>query len=234
MATPVTTVQITMPQVGESVTEGTVLEWLKQEGDRVEAGEALVEVSTDKVDTEIPAPSSGTLTKILVQPDSTVNVGDPLGEIETGDAPERPAGDDAEPQGDDAEPQGELVDVTFPQMGDSVSEGTVLEWRKSAGDTVAAEEPLVEISTDKVDAEVPAPVAGRIAEILVEPDEPVPVGTVLCRIEAGAGEPAGAQQPAADPEEVRRDAAPQRPGNGELNATPVALRIASAHGIDVE
>src|SRR3712207_1711100 len=84
MATPVTTVEITLPQVGESVTEATVLEWLKQEGERVEAGEPLVEVSTDKVDTEIPAPSSGTLTKILVQPDSTVNVGDPLGEIDTG------------------------------------------------------------------------------------------------------------------------------------------------------
>ncbi|HEX2232200.1 MAG TPA: 2-oxo acid dehydrogenase subunit E2, partial [Thermoleophilaceae bacterium] len=212
-----------------TVTEATVLEWLKREGDRVEAGEPLVEVSTDKVDTEIPAPSSGTLTKILVQPDSTVNVGDPLGEIDTGGEPTAP--DEAAPDSD--KPQGELVDVTFPQMGDSVSEGTVLEWRKSVGDTVEAEEPLVEISTDKVDAEVPAPVAGKLAEILAEPDETVSVGAVLCRIEAGAGEPAGAQQPAAEPTEEQREAAPQPAGNGELNATPVALRIASAHGVDV-
>src|ERR687896_459405 len=105
------------------------------------------------------------------------------------------------------------VHVTIPQMGESVSEGTVLEWRKQVGDSVAAEEPLVEISTDKVDAEVPAPVAGTIAEILVEPDETVSVGAVLCRIEAGAGEPAGAQQPAAQPKEEQREAPPQPAGN---------------------
>src|SRR5919106_791203 len=137
MATRATTVQITMPQMGESVTEGTVLEWLKQVGDRVEAEEPIVEISTDKVDAEVPAPAAGTLVRILAEPDSTVQVGEVLGEIESGGEP--PA------------------------------------------DTAAIDDPLVEISTDKVDAEVPSPVAGTIAEVLVEADQTVGVGTILCR-----------------------------------------------------
>jgi 2-oxoglutarate decarboxylase len=127
------------------------------------------------------------------------------------------------------------VDVTFPQMGDSVSEGTVLEWHKQAGDEVAADETLVEISTDKVDAEVPAPVAGTVAEILVEADATVAVGSVLCRIAAGAAQAAAspAPQPSAEPTAVRPAGVPAQAGNGDMNATPVALRIAGAHGIDV-
>ena len=193
MATRATTVQITMPQMGESVTEGTILEWLKQVGDRVEADEPIVEISTDKVDAEVPAPAAGTLTKILAEPDSTVAVGAVLGEIEAdgnGAAPrERPAPPRRRARGA-AEP--ELVEVVFPEMGDSVAEGTVLEWRVGPGDAVAVDDILVEISTDKVDAEVPAPVAGTVAEILVEPDATVAVGAVLCRIAAGAGAPAAA------------------------------------------
>src|SRR4051812_45369668 len=216
MATRTTTVQITMPQMGESVTEGTVLEWHKQVGDRVEADEPLVEVSTDKVDADVPAPAAGTLTKILAEPDETVTVGQVLGEIEAGEAP------DASPQS----PGAELVDVKFPEMGDSVAEGTVLEWLKKVGDTVAVDDPLVEISTDKVDAEVPSPAAGTLAEILVEADETVGVGTVLCRIAPGVGAPA--PEPTADTPEPAAPAA-----NGDGQATPVAARIASAHGIDV-
>ena len=140
----------------------------------------------------------------------------------------------------DGQPDGELVDVTFPQMGDSVTEGTVLEWRKQVGDNVAAEEELVEISTDKVDAEVPSPLAGTIAEILVGPDETVPVGAVLCRIAASAGAAASSpQQPSAEPAEIRPEGSTEAPapstpaGNGEINATPVAVRIANAHGVDL-
>jgi pyruvate/2-oxoglutarate dehydrogenase complex dihydrolipoamide acyltransferase (E2) component len=216
MATRATTVQISMPQMGESVTEGTVLGWLKQVGDRVEADEPLVEVSTDKVDAEVPAPASGTLIKILAEPDSTVEVGAILGEIEVdganGAAPaaeeppeaEAPADEGAEAPteadapAEEAPPEpadAELVDVLFPEMGDSVAEGTVLEWRVAVGDTVAVDDPLVEISTDKVDADMPSPVAGTIAEILVEPDTTVAVGTVLLRIAAGAGAPAKATEP---------------------------------------
>ncbi len=215
-----TTVEITMPQMGESVTEGTILEWRKQVGDSVEQDEALLDVSTDKVDAEVSAPAAGTLTKILVQPDETVPVGTVLGVIEIGGNGAAPAAPPA--------PE-ELVDVPFPQMGDSVTEGTVLEWLKQVGDPVALEEELVEISTDKVDARMPSPVAGTLAEILVQADETVPTGTVLCRIAAGAG--AAVAAPPAEP--AAPQAAPVAAGNGADNATPVAARMASAHGIDV-
>src|SRR5215216_3931576 len=129
MATRATSVQITMPQMGESVTEGTVLGWLKQVGDRVEADEPLVEISTDKVDAEVPAPASGTLTRILAEPDSTVAVGDPLGEIEVAEggmpppeaapaepAPAEPGPPEAAPQADEREREdAELVEVAFPE-----------------------------------------------------------------------------------------------------------------------
>src|SRR5919108_1420503 len=227
MATRATTVQITMPQMGESVSEGTVLEWLKQVGDRVKADEPLVEISTDKVDAEVPAPAAGTLVKIMAEADETVQVGSVLGEIDPdgGDgaaraAPERPQA-----------PEAELVDVTFPEMGDSVAEGTILDWRVKEGDSVAVDDPLVEISTDKVDAEVPSPVAGTISEILVESDKTVPVGSVLCRIAAGAGASNGPVQPKAEPADVKPAA--EAPTSNGGNATPVAARIASAHGIDV-
>ena len=241
MATRATTVQITMPQMGESVTEGTVLEWLKQVGDRVEAEEPLVAVTTDKVDAEVPAPASGTLTKILAEPDQAVRVGEALGEIEVGGDGEPPAAGDggapAAEAGDgrpaaEAETETETVDVTFPEMGDSVAEGTVLEWRVKPGDTVAVDDVLVEISTDKVDAEVPAPVAGTVAEILVDPDETVKVGSVLCRIAAGADAPAGPVQPSAAPAEAPIAVPSASDGNG-VGATPVAARIASAHGLDL-
>ncbi len=230
--------------MGESVTEGTVLEWRKQVGDHVEADEPLVEISTDKVDAEVPAPVAGTLVKILAEPDSTVQVGAVLGEIESGDSPandEAPAEPDAEQPAASASASGsgEVVDVAFPEMGDSVAEGTVLEWRVGPGDTVAVDDPLVEISTDKVDAEVPSPVAGTIEEILVQSDETVPVGSILCRIAAGAEAPSsagngGPVQPAAEPvSEPSSAPAPAQAGNGG-NATPVAARIASAHGLDLD
>src|SRR5215210_40206 len=227
MATRATSVQITMPQMGESVTEGTVLGWLKQVGDRVEAEEPLVEISTDKVDAEVPAPTAGTLVKILAEADETVQVGSVLGEIEPDDGNGAPAAAQAAPETPDAE----AVDVTFPEMGDSVAEGTILEWRVKVGDTVAVDDPLVEISTDKVDAEVPSPVAGTIAEILVEADQTVPVGSVLCRIAGGAGASNGPVHPKAEPTEVKRAA--EAPATNGGNATPVAARIASAHGLDV-
>src|SRR5215212_4475769 len=219
MATRATSVQITMPQMGESVTEGTVLCWLKQVGDRVEAEEPLVEISTDKVDAEVPAPTAGTLVKILAEADETVQVGSVLGEIEPDGGNGAPA---AAPEAPDA--GGEPVDVTFPEMGDSVAEGTVLEWRVKVGDSVAVDDPLVEISTDKVDAEVPSPVAGTIAEILVDADQTIPVGSVLCRIGAGAGASNGPVQPKAEATEVKPAA--EAPASNGGKATPVAARIA--------
>src|SRR2546428_1130511 len=272
-----TTVQITMPEMGESVTEGTILEWLKAEGDPVGGGEGIVEVPTGKLDTEIPAPASGILAKILVGPDETVPTGAVLGEIQVngaaastgnGGAPEAAESDAdfadesvvevaehgaaaeadyeraAEVAGGNGAPAKEeapaaapfeLVDVTMPEMGESVSEGTVLEWLKKVGDEVEVDEGLVEISTDKVDAEVPSPVAGTIAEILVEPDQTVTPGTVLCRIVPGA---AASRMPAGEPglDETRRDQTPPPAraatggdrGHGSAHPPPGAAPI--AHG----
>ena len=211
-----TTVQITMPEMGESVTEGTVLEWLKQVGDEVEADEGLLEVSTDKVDAEVPSPASGVLTEILVGPDETVPTGTVLGVIDVsgsshdGDfaagesaVEEAEHGAAAEEEHQAAKERIEqLVDVRVPEMGESVSEGTVLEWLKKVGDHVEVDDGLVEISTDKVDAELPSPVAGTLAEILVQPDEVVAVGTVVCRIAAGEG--------AAAPKQLLRRRLPKR------------------------
>src|SRR5690349_11229491 len=225
-----TTIQITMPPMGESVTEGTILEWLKQVGDEVEADEGIVEVSTDKVDAEVPAPASGILTKILVEPDETVPVGTVLGEISpngTGDEPadesaveEAEHGADAEESAQEAKEDaegGEVVDVAVPEMGESVSEGTVLDWLVKVGDVVEKDQGLVEISTDKVDAELPSPVAGTVVELLAEPDDVVATGTVVCRIAPGVGAAAPAPAaPATDTAPVKETA-----GNGDLNATPV-------------
>src|SRR5918994_6608783 len=232
MATRATSVQITMPQMGESVTEGTVLGWLKQVGDHVEADEPLVEISTDKVDAEVPAPLSGKLVKILAEADDTVEVGSVLGEIEPDEGGNGAAAPEAPPAATDAPPaDAEVVDVVFPEMGDSVAEGTVLEWRVKVDDPVSVDDPLVEISTDKVDAEVPSPVAGTIAEILVEADQTVPVGSVLCRIAAGATASNGPVQPKAEPAEAKPAA--EAPATNGGNATPVAARIANAHGLDL-
>ncbi len=252
------TVQIEMPAMGESVTEGTVLEWHKQEGDQVEEGETLVEVSTDKVDAEVPSPATGTLTRILKGPDDVVKIGEALAELEPGGgngASASPAagggegdadiGEDsdaatlqAEYQGDGDEAatgeraaSGEPVELTMPEMGESVTEGTVLEWLKQPGDEVAEGDTIVEVSTDKVDAEVPSPVTGTVLETLVEPDEVVKVGQALARLQPGAG---ATSRPASTP----ADAAPGS-GNGgaaadsDAKASPVAKRIAAAEGVDL-
>jgi 2-oxoglutarate dehydrogenase E1 component len=250
-----TTVEITLPSMGESVTEGTVLEWRKQVGDHVEADEPIVDVSTDKVDAEVPAPASGTLTAIHAQPDEIVAVGAVLGEIAVGNgapaaaggsngganAPAAPAeshDDDAARAAQasmesDAGEEGELVDVVLPAMGESVTEGTLIEWLVKVGDTVHQEQGLAEISTDKVDAELPSPVAGIVAELLVEPDETFPVGTVLLRISplsvTASPQNGGAHQP-----EPKPATPPAQPGgNGDANVTPVAARVAADLGVNL-
>ena len=256
MATQGTTVQIQMPAMGESVSEGTVLEWLKQVGDTVAVDDPLVEISTDKVDAEVPSTAAGVIARILVEADDTVTVGQVLCEIEAGDLPADadpdPADADPDPAGDgspngDASSDGgsgegadgpaETVDVTLPEMGDSVAEGILLEWLVKVGDRVAKEDGLAEISTDKIDAELPSPVDGTVVELLAEPDETVAVGAVLLRIEAGAGAAAGAVSPAAHQTAARPAAeaapTPATPGNGSADATPVATRAAAEHGVDV-
>jgi pyruvate dehydrogenase E2 component (dihydrolipoamide acetyltransferase) len=213
---------VQMPALGESVTEGTVTRWLKAVGETVELDEPLLEVSTDKVDTEIPSPFAGVLEKILVEEDETVEVGAALAEIGSGEgagssddaksadeapAPQAPAEvtDEAPASGGGYEtpapseeaaptesttaesaPSGDGEEIKLPALGESVTEGTVTRWLKSVGDSVEVDEPLLEVSTDKVDTEIPSPVAGVIEEILVQEDETVEVGTVLAVIGSGA------------------------------------------------
>src|SRR6266550_5271359 len=203
-------VEIQMPQMGESVTEGTVLEWHKQEGEFVDEGETVVEVSTDKVDAEVPAPASGVITKILKGEDETIEVGGTLAELETSSADSSSntaSVPDSESAGSGAggaagslaatatsslaqtppPSAGAVVQITMPEMGESVTEGTILEWHKQEGDPVAEGETVVEVSTDKVDAEVPAPASGTITKVHAEPDETVQVGQVLADMTVGAG-----------------------------------------------
>ncbi|MGC7151947.1 2-oxoglutarate dehydrogenase, E2 component, dihydrolipoamide succinyltransferase [Paenarthrobacter ureafaciens] len=216
---------VNLPALGESVTEGTVTRWLKQVGDRVEIDEPLLEVSTDKVDTEIPSPVAGVIEEILVAEDETAEVGAPLvrigdgsGSGSTGEAPaqEAPAAEaPAEQPAQEAPAQeapaagGEGHEVTLPALGESVTEGTVTRWLKAIGDTVEVDEPLLEVSTDKVDTEIPSPVAGTLQEIRVSEDETAEVGSVLAVIGSGAAAPAAAPAPAAEtPAATEAPAAP--------------------------
>ncbi|MCD9874238.1 2-oxoglutarate dehydrogenase, E2 component, dihydrolipoamide succinyltransferase [Streptomyces guryensis] len=221
-------VSVTLPALGESVTEGTVTRWLKAEGERVEADEPLLEVSTDKVDTEIPSPAAGVLASIKVAEDETVEVGAELAVIDDGtgapaaapapaaaEAPapaaEAPApAPAAQPSTEQAAPapaptaeaaagagSAEGTDVVLPALGESVTEGTVTRWLKSVGDSVEADEPLLEVSTDKVDTEIPAPTSGVLLEITVGEDETAEVGAKLAVIGAPGAAPAAAPAPAA-------------------------------------
>ncbi|MEV5165724.1 2-oxoglutarate dehydrogenase, E2 component, dihydrolipoamide succinyltransferase [Streptomyces werraensis] len=232
-------VSVTLPALGESVTEGTVTRWLKAEGERVEADEPLLEVSTDKVDTEIPAPASGVLSSIKVAEDETVEVGAELALIDDGSgapaATEAPAAEQAAPPAPAPEPQAQPsteqaapapaptaeasagggsaqgTDVVLPALGESVTEGTVTRWLKSVGDTVEADEPLLEVSTDKVDTEIPAPASGTLLEIVVGEDETAEVGAKLAVIgEAGAAPAAApAQEAPAAPAQPEPAPAPE-------------------------
>ncbi|MBT2444604.1 2-oxoglutarate dehydrogenase, E2 component, dihydrolipoamide succinyltransferase, partial [Streptomyces sp. ISL-36] len=219
-------VSVTLPALGESVTEGTVTRWLKAEGERVEADEPLLEVSTDKVDTEIPAPASGVLASIKVAEDETVEVGAELAIIDDGSgaaaapapaaeqaaapapapqqeapAPAPQAAPSTEVQAPAPAPTAEAAagggsaegtDVVLPALGESVTEGTVTRWLKSVGETVEADEPLLEVSTDKVDTEIPAPTSGVLLEITVGEDETAEVGAKLAVIGAAGAAPAAA------------------------------------------
>ena len=222
---------VVLPPLGESVTEGTVTRWLKQVGDTVQADEGLLEISTDKVDTEIPSPVTGVIEEILVAEDETIEVGALLARIGDGsasapadDAPAAaaPAAEEVpEPAAPQAEapaepeaaapaaaeaapapaPAGDATDIVLPELGESVTEGTVTRWLKQIGDTVEVDEALLEISTDKVDTEIPSPVAGVLQEIVAAEDETVEVGAVLARVGSGAAPaaaPAQAPAPAAE------------------------------------
>ncbi|MFJ4627557.1 2-oxoglutarate dehydrogenase, E2 component, dihydrolipoamide succinyltransferase [Streptomyces sp. NPDC088847] len=258
-------VSVTLPALGESVTEGTVTRWLKAEGERVEADEPLLEVSTDKVDTEIPSPVAGVLASIKVAEDETVEVGAELAVIDDGTgapaeasapaaepeaapapepapapAAEAPAAPAAapEPAETPAAPAGGAsgTDVVLPALGESVTEGTVTRWLKEVGEEVAEDEPLLEVSTDKVDTEIPSPVAGVLLEILVGEDETAEVGAKLAVVGApgapgastGSTGAAVAAPPAAAPAPAPAPAAPEAPAAPPAPAAPAAPAPAPA------
>jgi len=232
------TFSVTMPALGESVSEGTVTRWLKAEGDHVNVDEPLLEVSTDKVDTEIPSPVAGTLQKIVVQVDQTVPVGAELAIIADGAAAPTPvvatpvaapvvptpapapvAAAPVTPPPAPAAPAstGAGTVITMPALGESVSEGTVTRWLKNVGDLVAVDEALLEVSTDKVDTEIPSPVAGTLLAIDVAVDTTVPVGARLGLIGAANGAAAAPAPVVAAPVV----AAPVTPPPAPVVAAPV-------------
>lgn len=278
---------ITLPELGESVTEGTVTRWLKEVGDTVEVDEPIVEISTDKVDTEIPSPVAGTLLEIKVQEDEDIEVGEALAVIgdESESASDAPADDSAEEEEAPAEEEpaeeaseqeapaedgsedkesaqdapaasGDAEEVKLPELGESVTEGTITRWLKEVGDEVEVDEPLVEISTDKVDTEIPSPVAGTLLEIKVQEDEDVEVGEVLALVGSSdaapsksepAEEPAAEESPEPEPAQAETpeptpapkpaaDDAPSSPEEtprGDGYVTPLVRRLAREQGVDL-
>ncbi len=281
-------VEVVMPQMGESITEGTVSKWLKAVGDKIEKDEAILEISTDKVDAEVPSPSAGTLLEIRHKEGETVEVGtvlamigaegevaaaspepqvqspksetqpDPI-EVEDVPAPAIIADAVAAPaaSSEPAAPAGDATEVVMPQMGESITEGTVSKWLKKVGDDIAKDEALLEISTDKVDAEVPSPAAGKLLAINVEEGQTVEVGSVLALVgtSGSAASPksevqspkaetptpfvsAAVAEVAADAPQVKAVAAG---ANGDVTvddlrrtkSSPLVRSIAKEHGIDI-
>jgi 2-oxoglutarate dehydrogenase E2 component (dihydrolipoamide succinyltransferase) len=276
---------VTLPALGESVTEGTITRWLKQPGDTVEMDEPLLEVSTDKVDTEIPSPAAGTLLEVKVGEDETVEVGAELavigepseggdgGDDSSGDSEEQESGDSGQQESDDAQQEsngaepdsaqeqqhadaapagrdsgsedtggedtgGDSSDkggstgtsVTLPALGESVTEGTITRWLKQVGDSVETDEPLLEVSTDKVDTEIPSPTSGTLLEIKVGEDETVEVGAELAVIgskdaapDQQQSEPSPAEEQQEEPaQEPSEEQEPEREDEKEAQPEPAA------------
>ena len=259
---------VALPKLGESVTEGVIGAIFTHVGDEVEFDDPLFEVSTDKVDSEIPSPYDGVILEILAQPGETLPVGAPVLRIGGMGAPVenrlpsashavaaaggRSLGEASTPSMGGSEGPaieagnvvapgtGTLYELTMPKLGESVTEGTISSWLKQVGDEVAFDDPLFEVSTDKVDSEIPSPYDGTLLEILVQADETVPVGTVLARIgdasapaAAPVSVPAGAAGPSASSVGTVAAVAPTA-GNGEGRLlSPLVRRLVAEHGLDV-
>lgn len=274
-------VEVVMPQMGESVMEGTVIEWAKKVGDKVEMDETLLEIATDKVDTEVPSPESGVLVEILVQEDETVEVGQAIAIIDTeGEASEsssqsengsesekkrkeeekgskkekksepkeeEPVAEEAAPETGSNDRDGERFEVVMPQMGESVMEGTVIEWTKKVGDKVEVDETLLEIATDKVDTEVPSPEAGTLIEILAQEGDTIEVGQTIAIIATGKAASSSSKTKKSDSETAKSQPAesapesvsagsdeknkPQRIGTDGRFYSPLVRSIAKEEGI---
>lgn len=260
---------VKMPALGESVTEGTVVRWLKEVGEEIAVDEPLLEVSTDKVDTEVPSPVAGVLEKILVNEDEDAEVGADLAVVGDGSGAEAPSDGDnlasdqtVAPSTAEETPAGESErpaeaakasgaadgqEVTMPALGESVDSGTVVRWLKGVGDEVEADEPLLEVSTDKVDTEVPSPIAGTLQKILVQEDEEAEVGAAIAVIGSGApsdaspapaAPAASSDAPAPKAEESSAPAASasqtvSSSSNSQAYVTPIVRKLAADNGIDL-
>ena len=254
-------VDVIMPQMGESIAEGTISKWMKKVGDKVNKDETLLEISTDKVDSEIPSPSSGVVAELLFPEAETVAVHTVIARINTdvnaqvsaAPAPSRPVESKKETPAS-AEKRNEApalpvqngggsVDVVMPQMGESIAEGTITKWHKKVGEKIAKDETLLEISTDKVDSEIPSPAAGVITELLFDEQSTVAVNTVIAKIATGSGAvvlpkhtpPAPPVQKIDTP--VQHHTAPtvsaEKPTNGRFYS-PLVLNIARTEGISMD
>jgi pyruvate dehydrogenase E2 component (dihydrolipoamide acetyltransferase) len=252
---------VIMPQMGESIFEGTITKWLKKPGDTVQRDEPLFEISTDKVDAEIPSPASGVLTEVKIAEGNTVQINTVVGVISDGDGqpaaaaaptPATPAPAKVDPPGASNSPapaaqaapaQASLTDVIMPQMGESIFEGTITKWLKKPGDTVQQDEPLFEISTDKVDAEIPSPAAGVLSEIKVQAGATVQINTVVATIGVAGAAPAASKpaapapaQPAAPAPaaetDTESDIADAESGE-RVRSSPLVRRIARENNLDL-
>jgi pyruvate dehydrogenase E2 component (dihydrolipoamide acetyltransferase) len=263
---------VIMPQMGESIFEGTITKWLKKPGDSVQRDEPLFEISTDKVDAEIPSPASGTLSEIKVDAGNTVQINTVVAVIGDGAGASKPAAAASAPPNQEPAKQDKMAeekraeapkaapapaapveaavssgggtDVVMPQMGESIFEGTITKWLKKVGDSVQRDEPLFEISTDKVDAEIPSPASGTLSEIKVDAGSTVQINTVVAVIGGGAAKASAPAGPAADapaPPSAPAPAAaapateaPAAASHGErLRSSPLVRKIAKEHQLDL-
>jgi pyruvate dehydrogenase E2 component (dihydrolipoamide acetyltransferase) len=248
---------VIMPQMGESIFEGTITKWLKKPGDTVQRDEPLFEISTDKVDAEIPSPASGVLTEVKIAEGNTVQINTVVGVISDaeGQAAPKAAVSEAPKKADPPSPApapadvpaaataapASLTDVVMPQMGESIFEGTITKWLKKPGDAVQQDEPLFEISTDKVDAEIPSPAAGILSEIKVQAGTTVQINAVVAVINAGgtavpAAKPVAqpAPPPAVDAPAAEEEAETETVEHGErVRSSPLVRRIAKENNLDL-
>jgi 2-oxoglutarate dehydrogenase E2 component (dihydrolipoamide succinyltransferase) len=247
---------VIMPQMGESIFEGTITKWLKKPGDTVQRDEPLFEISTDKVDAEIPSPASGVLTEVKIAEGNTVQINTVVGVIGDADgkpavapppAPAAPSKTDPPSTSKSPAPVPEaapasLTDVIMPQMGESIFEGTITKWLKKPGDTVQQDEPLFEISTDKVDAEIPSPAAGVLSEIKIQAGTTVQINTVVATIGVAGAAPAPSRPAAAAPQpaapapaaetDTESDIADTEPGE-RVRSSPLVRKIARENNLDL-
>ncbi len=241
-------VDIVMPKMGESIYEGTLIKWHKNIGDRVKKDEIIYEISTDKVDTEIPSPEDGVLTEIRVLEQDTVAVGTVVAIIETNGVQVESKSEELKKEVQTAKQvDNEVIEIPMPKMGESVMEGTIIKWHKKVGDKVKQDEIIFEISTDKVDTEVPSPVDGTLEEILFVENDTVAVGVTVAKISTGNISASTQTKPTSiEPAKEKKldNSIPQTTNNKQLIAnnsqltnkfySPLVLNIARAEGISID